>query len=58
MPDFLNPMNDSGHLLSAGIKAVTYGPSDQVKPPDHFVEIEKVTNNSKVIALTTFDLCS
>jgi acetylornithine deacetylase/succinyl-diaminopimelate desuccinylase-like protein len=50
--------NDMGHLTKAGIKAVTYGPTDQVKPPEHFVEVDKLIKHAKVLALSTFDLCS
>jgi acetylornithine deacetylase len=50
--------NDMGHLVNAGIKAITYGPTDQVQPPNHFVEVDKLMNHARVVALTTYDLCS
>jgi hypothetical protein len=45
-----------GHLIAAGIEAVTYGQSDQVKPPDHYVEIDKLLTHSKVLALSALQL--
>lgn len=50
--------NDSGHLIQAGIQALTYGPSEQGRPPEHFVEIDKLIAHAKVLALTAYDLCS
>lgn len=50
--------NDMSHLIHAGIEAVTYGPAEEVRAPDHFVDIDKMMYAAQVLALTAQDICS